>query len=40
MKKSLIINGHQFEFQPGQTIHEVAETNDIRYFESRLDFNN
>ncbi len=30
MKKPLIINGHRFEFEQGQTIMQVAEANDIR----------
>ena len=30
MKKSIIINGHRFEFEQGQTILQVAEANDIR----------
>lgn len=30
MKNSLIINGHRFEFLPGQSIMQVAEVNDIR----------
>ena len=30
MKKSIIINGNRFEFEQGQSILEVAESNDIR----------